>query len=1041
MSAIHPKRLGSYPVTGELGRGGMGVVYAAEDTKLKRRIALKVLSEEFSQDSERIESFRREAQLLASISHPNIATIHSLEEADGVLFITMELVPGDTLSEKTEAGPLPMSDALNICQQIAEALSAAHKNNVIHRDLKPHNIKITSEGVVKVLDFGLAQSVEGRLGVEAPGRPEAPGPLAGTPGYMSPEQLRGEPADHRSDIWAFGCNLYQCLTGDPAFPGDTAVERASATIKRDPDWTALPEETSDSLRRLLERCLEKDPEKRFESTEEALEKIKEEIGSLDLRQVGISTSPQLERPLNNLPAPLGSFVGRLKEKGDLNRLLKENRLVTLTGTGGAGKTRLALETAGEVLPDFPSGVWVVELAPLVDPDRLPQSVAGVLDIKEEAKRPLTQSIAAYLAEKSSLLILDNCEHVITACAPLAQTLLRSCPGLRIIATSREPLKITGEVVYPVPNLAVPRSKETIPLEELQDFEAVHLFVDRARSANMEFAVTEANAESVSEICRRLDGIPLALELAAARVRALPAEDIAERLSDRFRMLTRGPKTSLPHHQTLQALIDWSYDQLAESEKRLFRSLWVFTRGWTLEAAVAVCTAKDADEWEVVELHSHLVEKSLVEMVTDSEERGGRTRYRMLETIREYARARMAEGVESEEVLRRHREYFLTFAENAESQLSGADQARWMRRLDADHDNLLVALDSYSGDESGWEPALQLAGALGRYWYVRGRWSEGRDLCDRLLRHSPKEISSARAKVLNWAGNLAYCQADYAPASALHEESLEIRRKLGDRKGISASLNNLGILAQWQGDFKKAKACYEECLKVEREFGDRAGIAGSLSNLGGLCEMRGEFGEARVYYEQSLEIRRELGDQWGIAVSMNNLGVVADQQGEYDEACRFYEQGLAIRRELGNRLGIAESLNNLSIVAIKQGDFAKAEALEREAMNINLELGDSLGISVSLGLGGSRAAAEGRFGRSVRLRGAAAAIRDRVNASLPPSEQKGLEEDLTRIRQALGQEPFDRAWEEGRALSRDDAVRYALSDGDDVEPGDSEPHGA
>jgi non-specific serine/threonine protein kinase len=1024
LPSLPPESIGPYPIVGEVGRGGMGVVYAAEDTKLKRRVAIKVLPEEFARDPERVESFRREARHLAALNHPNIATIHSLEESDGDLFITMELIPGDTLDEKTERGPLRLDEILSICCQIARALDAAHKKNVVHRDLKPQNIKFTSEGLVKVLDFGLAQVIEVDDQVSHTTQKAAGGPLMGTPGYMSPEQLRGEDADHRTDIWGFGCLLYKCLTGRSPFPGKTIMEKAAATMNKDPDWELLPKETPPSLRELVQRCLTRGITERLASMSEVL-KIVEDVTASRTR-LAEGRDPA-ESPPNNLPIPLGNFIGRDKEKQTLRRMLSEHRMVTLTGTGGSGKTRLALETAAEILGDFGDGVFFIDLAPLTEPDRIPRLLARVLEIREESGRSLADSLLDTVRKKSLLLILDNCEHLPAACAQWALTILQAGRETRILATSRERLRIVGEAVYMVPNLPIPDCTEEISLEEIGEFESIRLFMDRARAIDMSFELTEGNAEAVCSVCRQLDGIPLALELAAARIRILPVEEIALRLEKRFRLLTKGSRSSLPHHQTLRTLIDWSYDLLSPDEQRLFRSLSAFAGGWTLEAAGTTFAGEDADEWDVLELHSHLMDKSLIERTPDPSRREDRARFRMLETIREYARDRLDEAGETGDALHRHRRHFADVVRKAEPLLSGPEQTRWIHRLDAEHENLRQALRSFSEEEDA-APALRMAGDLGRYWYMRGHWSEGRDLCASLLSKAGTEtISKDRADVLNWAGNLAFSQADFDEARRFHEESLQIRKDLGDRKGVSASLNNLGTLFQWQGHLDQALSFFQDCLKTEQEIDDRQGVAGSLSNIGGVHEMKGEFDKARGFYERSLEIRRDVGNRWGIAVSLNNLGVVADQLGDYEDARGFHEESLKIRRELGNKLGIAESLNNLNIVVIRQGDTMTSKILEREALKLNLELRDPVGLASSLGISGARAEAERDLVRSIRLRGSASALRDRYQAPLPPAEQESLEQVLSRLRETLGDQAFDKAWEEGYSMSQEDAVRYALSD--------------
>ena len=421
---------------------------------------------------------------------------------------------------------------------------------------------------------------------------------------------------------------------------------------------------------------------------------------------------------NNLAQQVTSFVGRERELAEVKKLLAQTRLATLLGAGGIGKTRLSLHAAVEVLDDFADGVWFVELAPIADPRLLAQAVAPVLGVKEEAGRPVQEALLKFVQDRQLLLVLDNCEHLLQGCAELAKQLLQAGAQVKILATSREPLHVAGETTYPVPSLSLPEPRMRIAHTALTQYEAIRLFVDRAAAARPAFRLTPNNATLVADICRRLDGIPLALELAAARVRVLSVETIAARLSDRFRLLTGGDRTALPRQQTLRACIDWSYDLLTEAERSVLRRLAVFAGGWTLEAAEAVGTGGDVQADEVLDVPAQLVEKSLVAMDAEG------TRYQLLETVRQYAQDRLHESGEAEAIRERHRDYFLALAEEAEPKLLGAEQAAWLRRLEAEHDNLRAGL-SWSLEDSGSQAGLRLCGALQRFWITRGHFSEGR----------------------------------------------------------------------------------------------------------------------------------------------------------------------------------------------------------------------------------------------------------------------------------------------------------------------------
>jgi non-specific serine/threonine protein kinase len=936
-------QIGGYRIEAELGRGGMGVVYLAEDPRLKRPIAIKVLPAAVAQDREWLARFEREAQLLAALNHPNIATIHSLEEGDGLRFLTLEFIPGANLSDRIAAGALPVDEALAVCRQIAAALEAAHKRGVVHLDIKPQNVRITPDALVKVLDFGLARAITaaGDAGLGA----SEDGTVVGTLGYMSPEQVKGEAVDHRTDLWALGCVLYECLAGKLAFRGATVREICAATVEGEPEWAALPAELPAAILQALLRCLAKRVDDRLASATELRRAIEEGIQERTLALLGHPRRGAEAAP-NNLPVQVTSFLGREREQTEIRERLTRTRLLTLSGMGGCGKTRLALEVARGAMSQYFDGTWLVELGPLAQPQLLPQAVAQVLGVKEEPNRRLIETITAHLKAKNLLLVLDNCEHLLQASAELAATLLAACPELTILAASREGLGISGEVIFPVPPLGAPPSGRALSLAELGQVESVALFVERAKAVKAGFELGEANRSAVAEVCRRLDGIPLAIELAAARIKVMSAEEIASRLDDRFRLLTGGSRTALPHHQTLRALIDWSYEQLPAHESALLRSFATFAGGWTLEAAAAVGGGSEIEEWEVLDLVSRLVDKSLFEMDADGGQRTGRTRYRMLETVRSYARERLTERGEADPARERHVRYFLALSEEAEPHLVSGDQGLWLARLEVEHDNLRAALDWCRVHPAEPDLGLRLAGALGRFWEVHGHWSEGRETCAALAAHLGGD-PAARAKVLVSAGNLALSQGDTVQARGAYEESLAIRRELGDRSGVAQSLTSLGVIAWIRGELEAARPLLEEGLGIRRELAELAGIAFSLHNLGHVARDQGHYDEARSLYEQALAGMRRVGNPRIIATILHSLGNLARASGDLSGARAFYEEGLGIRRELDDRQGIAQSLTSLGQLAKEEGDYDLARALQIESLAIKRELGDRRGIVVSL----------------------------------------------------------------------------------------------
>ena len=691
---------------------------------------------------------------------------------------------------------------------------------------------------------------------------------------------------------------------------------------------------------------------------------------------------------NNLPQQVTSFIGREAQVAEVKALLGESRLLTLTGAGGSGKSRLSLQVAADLLDGEGDGVWLVELAGLSDLALVPQAVAGVLGVQEPAGGTVQQSLVEWLKPKRLLLILDNCEHLVSACTSLAADILRNCPGVHLLASSREPLAVAGEQTYRVPSLSLPDPKQAQTVESLSQFEAVRLFIERAKAVQPSFAVTNVNAPAVAQVCWRLDGIPLAIELAAARVRSLSADEINSRLDHGCRLLTGGSRDRLPRQQTLRALIDWSYDLLTEAEKTLLRRLSVFAGGWTLSAAEVVCAGEPVENWEVVDLLTALVDKSLVV----AEALGDGTRYRLLETVRQYSGDRLGERGEASAVQDGHLSWYVSLAEEAAPRLIGPEQAAWLSRLEAEHDNLRASLSwnlSFREPRQGDCPndsGLRLAAALYGFWSMRGHLSEGRRWLDLALARTGTsgeealrgEASAVRARALGGAGGLAQSQGDYAGARTFYEESLILFRQLGDQEGSANALNSLGTIAQAQGDFAGMRALYEESLIIYRQLGHQSGIASVLLNLGVVASAQGDYSGARALYEECLTIRRHLGQPSGIANTLLNLGAVASAQGDYARARALYKESLTIRRRSGHHQGITATLHSMGLMAHQQG----------------------------------------LTGRAGRLIGAAASMRESIGTTLTPAGQAEVDT-------ALGEAAFAAAWDAGRAMTLDEAVEYAL----------------
>jgi len=629
-----------------------------------------------------------------------------------------------------------------------------------------------------------------------------------------------------------------------------------------------------------------------------------------------------------------SFVGREDAVAKVAKLIGENRLLTLSGAGGCGKTRLAQEVGRSLLESFADGVWLVELAPLREPTLVPQTVATALGLMEASGRAPTEALVDHLQRRNLLLVLDNCEHLLTTCAELVDRLLRACSDVRLLATTREPLAITGETIFRVPSLAVPDAEDRLPLNELAEVGAVRLFVERAAAAEAGFTLTSENAPAIAEISRRLDGMPLALELAAARIKVLPAVEIAKRLEHRFELLSSGARASPPRHQTLRALVDWSYEQLSKREQLLLGRLSVFAGGWMLDSAEAVCEGEGIKEPEVLELMSSLVEKSLVEKLAALETAG--PRYRMHETIREYARDRFSEQ-ENALVAGRHRDYFLKLAEEAEPHLrGGVEQAAWFRRLGIEHENLRTAFGTCVGDDGGVLVGLRLAGALGLYWEMRGHWNEGQKICEEFLaRPEAREKTASRAKVLRNAAGLTLFRPDYPKARDLLEESLGISQGLEDRRGMAESLLCLGIVTLREGDDTRARSLCEESLTIARELSDTRLISKCLNAL---AKMENDRHIVHELFLKSLEFAREARDRTGEATALGNLGFEAVDKGDYEEALSMIEESLSGYRELVDLEGLAWTLGLRADVAIDLGDLERARECSEESLLLSRRLG-------------------------------------------------------------------------------------------------------
>jgi predicted ATPase/DNA-binding CsgD family transcriptional regulator len=703
-------------------------------------------------------------------------------------------------------------------------------------------------------------------------------------------------------------------------------------------------------------------------------------------------TPHYSQRRHNLPTPLSTFIGREIEITEIKQRLAAVRLLTLTGPGGCGKTRLAIRVASDLLTKYVDGVWLADFAPLTDGVLVPQVVASALGIQGQVERTIPDALIEYFLNQHILLVLDNCEHLVIACAQLAETLLQACPGLTILATSRENLGIPGEAVWSVPALSLPDprprrdpSSKRSALSEYEKSESVQLFVVRASAAVPTFSLTEQNGGWVAEICRRLDGMPLAIELAAARVKMLDVEDILQRLDDVFRVLTEGSRTALPRHKTLQSAIDWSYNLLTDSEQTMLKRLSVFAGGWTVEASESVCTAEGADPGETLNTLTHLADKSMIEVGRSI---GGKIRYRMLETIREYAWNRLRESGDTAIIQRRHAETFLTLArreERTESRLFWPEITA-VDRLESDLDNFRTALTWCSLDSSGHELGLRLASALAQFWQMRGYLSEGREYFEHLLSISENVAAPARAEALSFAGYLSIYADDLERGVAFLKKSLALYRNLGDKSGIAWQLGWLGWVSVAQGDLSSAKTFARQALGLQKELNDNLGAAVALVSLGEAEYLLGDLAKAEMAFEESLSLVRDIGNLYIVGRRLTRLGQIASSQANLQKADLLVKEGLVTCVENGDKSGATMALAALAGIASVQGDFV----------------------------------------RVARLLGSVEALREVYGTSLWYVDRLEYERCVETLRIQLDGTTRTAAWNEGRSMNLEQAVNYATS---------------
>ena len=726
---------------------------------------------------------------------------------------------------------------------------------------------------------------------------------------------------------------------------------------------------------------------------------------------------------NNLPRQLSTFVGRAESLAAVTEQLGTTPLLTLVGPGGVGKTRLALEAAASAMDRFPDGAWVIDLAALGDGSLIPEAVGSTLRVKEQPGVPILRTLAQHIGERRILLFFDDCDHVLESVAAVSDELLRACDQLRILVTSREALGMAGESLYPVPSLDLPARGAEVSAVDVAQAEAGQLFVDRAKAVQPAFTLTEQNAAAVAQICRRLDGIPLAIELAAARVKSLPPEQIASRLDDRFRLLTGGSRMALPRHRTLKAAMDWSFELLTDAERELFVRLSVFAGTFGLEAVESVCEGGLVARGDALDLLSRLIDRSLVVL----EETPAEARYRLLDTVQQYAQERLLESDPAIAIRERHRSYMLILVERTAPLLfAGPQAADAAARIAADHENVRAALQWTDDDPAGAPEELRLAGNLWRYWEMEGHLAEGRGWLSRALARTDGEVSELRANALSGLGSLASQQGDLAAALTAYEGALTIQREIGKAHATAYACTNLANVCVERGDFERARDLYEEGIALIRQTPDAPGVAFGVLNLADVAARQGDRAEARRLFDEAVAIVRSTGDPIGLAIALGRDATFSLQVGDAAEARAKHEEALELYRRFGDGRGVARTLMFLGDIVAVEGDLAEAERMYRLSIDERSRLGDRAGLAAACDRI-ARLLVLSDPERAARLLGYADAQRDAIGASLPPADAAERDQLISALQSRLG-DAFTGLRGDGRRSSLDAVLGAAMSAG-------------
>lgn len=1095
MRHVFPRKLGPYEIREEIGHGGMATVYRAYQTNMDRDVAIKVITAANARDLVAVQRFQREARLIARLEHPHILPVYDFDGAHEPPYIVMRYLRGGTLSTFLRQSDLGVVTVLALMYQVASALDYAHRQGVVHRDVKPSNILVDDSGNAFVTDFGIARL----LSDYDPEKASAGvGEAVGTPQYMAPEQvLSSQTVDHRADVYALGVIVYQILTGRRPYIANSVPELMRLHLHAPvPSAVAYNPDLPPAADHVVARALAKKPVDRYASAMAFIEELRAVLVDsafgdlLDPSAFGVQTTlgdlpddatvfstqvpvtdeevtpgeavgngsatprfadpygdssrpafvrvtreenitreqrvPNSQAPQSNLPALFANLIGRERELSEIEALLlrPEVRLVTLTGPSGTGKTRLSIKVAESVSPYFPDGVFWVPLEAIRDPALVLAACAQALGVPKSIG---LDELSTVLGHKRLLIVLDNFEQLVSGAHHLPEVLWR-CAGLKLLVTSQTVLRVRGEHEYPVPPLAFPDPESSLSVRTCAGYPAVSLFVQTAATLSPDFALTEDNVHDIVEICARLDGLPLAIELAAARTKLLAPRAMLKRLQSRLSLLKSGARDLPDRQRTLRSAIDWSYDLLTDAEKSLFERLAVFARGCTLEAAEAVCEGMlDID---VLDGLSSLVDKSFLRC---EEQVSGDPRFIMLQTLREYASERLAASGHMRAMCERHAFYYLQVAEEAQVGATKGGSMAWLEELAAEHDNFRAALEYYTESRAP-ERGLRIAVALWRFWEIRGFFTEARQRLASLLQLPPAKGPDGlrlTIKALYASGVLADGQGDYEGARGWFERYLQKTRELGESRGIATALNNLGIVALRQKDYPRARTLYHEALSIFRTLGDQRAVAWALYNLGQVAFYAGEREAARESYEESLAINRDIGDSRAAAWVLSNLGDLTREARDYATALSHYEECLLLFVEMNDALGAGRAFSDIGDIAREQGDLQNAHASYAESLKIFRKVGDRRGVARLLDRHATLAADAGDVERAVKLAGAAARLHEqlqtKVSAEIGETLARCLGPDG-----ALHGASKQAAWESGQRMSVSDAITFALGvEGEDT----------